>query len=75
MSWLKKNLKLSWIAAEDYPALTEIRFRRAEHPSESWEYVRKTLIPNLQNLQLFSLLINTFNPFILNAVAESDKRH
>lgn len=55
MSWLKNNLKLSWIAAEDYPALTEIRFRRAERPSESWEYVRKTLLPNFTESAAVSL--------------------
>ncbi|KAM9358382.1 interleukin-12 receptor subunit beta-2 [Symphorus nematophorus] len=37
MSWLKNNLSLSWIAAEKDPALAEVRFRRHEHPTESWE--------------------------------------
>ncbi|XP_037627105.1 interleukin-12 receptor subunit beta-1 isoform X1 [Sebastes umbrosus] len=37
MSWLKNNLNLSWPAAEKHPALAEIRFRRDEHPTESWE--------------------------------------
>ncbi|KAM8744687.1 uncharacterized protein il12rb1 isoform 2-T2 [Acanthopagrus schlegelii] len=37
MSWLKNNLSLSWSAAEEYPALAEVRFRRHDHPTDSWE--------------------------------------
>lgn len=37
MSWLKNNLSLSWTAAEKRPALAEVRFRRDEWPTESWE--------------------------------------
>ncbi|XP_030288211.1 interleukin-6 receptor subunit beta-like isoform X3 [Sparus aurata] len=37
MSWLKNNLSLSWTAVEEYPALAEVRFRRLEHPTDSWE--------------------------------------
>ncbi|XP_073332158.1 interleukin-6 receptor subunit beta isoform X2 [Pagrus major] len=37
MSWLKNNLSLSWKAAEKYPALAEVRFRRHERPTDSWE--------------------------------------
>ncbi|XP_034385768.1 interleukin-12 receptor subunit beta-1 [Cyclopterus lumpus] len=36
MSWFKNNLNLSWIAAEEYPALAEIRFRRNGNPTEPW---------------------------------------
>ncbi|XP_068591019.1 leukemia inhibitory factor receptor [Cebidichthys violaceus] len=42
MSWFKNNLNLRWIAAEMYPALAEIRFRRSEHPTESWEKLQRT---------------------------------
>ncbi|XP_068599590.1 uncharacterized protein il12rb1 [Brachionichthys hirsutus] len=37
MSWLNTNLTLSWTAAEDHPALAEVRLRPYEHPTESWE--------------------------------------
>lgn len=47
MSWLKNNLNLSWIAAEKHPALAEIRFRRDEQPTESWEKVRQIVLPYL----------------------------
>ncbi|XP_060890793.1 interleukin-12 receptor subunit beta-2, partial [Labrus mixtus] len=36
MSWVKDNLNLRWKAAENYPALAEVRFRRHGHPNESW---------------------------------------
>ncbi|XP_071380690.1 interleukin-6 receptor subunit beta isoform X2 [Centroberyx affinis] len=36
VSWLKNNLSLSWKAAEEQPALAEVRFRR-EDTTESWE--------------------------------------
>ncbi|XP_075944284.1 oncostatin-M-specific receptor subunit beta isoform X1 [Anarhichas minor] len=42
MSWIKNNLNLTWIAAEMYPALAEIRFRRNEHPTESWGKLQRT---------------------------------
>ncbi|XP_010752539.3 oncostatin-M-specific receptor subunit beta isoform X2 [Larimichthys crocea] len=37
MSWLRNNLRLRWRAAENESALAEVRFRRDEHPKESWE--------------------------------------
>lgn len=46
MSWLKNNLSLSWSAAEEYPALAEVRFRRHEHPTDSWETVRQISLLN-----------------------------
>ncbi|KAK9519475.1 hypothetical protein VZT92_022202 [Zoarces viviparus] len=42
MSWFKNDLNLTWIAAEMAPALAEIRFRRNEHPTESWGELKRT---------------------------------
>lgn len=50
MSWLRNNLRLRWRAAENESALAEVRFRRDEHPKESWESVRTILLPTLMNL-------------------------
>nr|XP_020512174.1 leukemia inhibitory factor receptor-like isoform X1 [Labrus bergylta] len=36
ISRVKDNLKLRWKAAENYPALAEVRFRRHGHPNVSW---------------------------------------
>uniref|UniRef100_A0A3Q1FVZ9 Fibronectin type-III domain-containing protein n=1 Tax=Acanthochromis polyacanthus TaxID=80966 RepID=A0A3Q1FVZ9_9TELE len=40
VSWLKKNLSLSWQAAEKYPARAEVWFRPYARPTESWKQVR-----------------------------------
>nr|XP_046247904.1 leukemia inhibitory factor receptor isoform X1 [Scatophagus argus] len=37
VSWVENNLSLSWTAAEKYPALVEVLFRRDESPTELWE--------------------------------------
>ncbi|XP_070816930.1 leukemia inhibitory factor receptor [Chaetodon trifascialis] len=42
MSWLKNNLTLSWKAAEKHPASAEVRLRRHERPTESWNRTRHT---------------------------------
>ncbi|XP_042273843.1 interleukin-12 receptor subunit beta-2 [Thunnus maccoyii] len=42
VSWLKNNLSLVWRAAEKYPALAEVWFRRDKHPIESWEKRKMT---------------------------------
>lgn len=45
MSWSQNNLTLSWTVVEGHPALAEVRYRRNEHPTESWEYVSSVLLP------------------------------
>lgn len=40
MSWLKGDLILGWMAAEDHPALAEVRFRVVKRLLETWEIVR-----------------------------------
>ncbi|XP_029684184.1 leukemia inhibitory factor receptor isoform X3 [Takifugu rubripes] len=37
MSWLKGDLILGWTAAQDHPALAEVRFRVHERLTETWE--------------------------------------
>ncbi|CAJ1060833.1 interleukin-12 receptor subunit beta-2 isoform X1 [Xyrichtys novacula] len=37
MSWEKDNLHLNWRAAEDHPALAEVRFLQHGDPTGSWE--------------------------------------
>ena len=69
VSWLKNNLSLVWRAAEKYPALAEVWFRRDKHPIESWEKVRHNcdLLSNLSKSllclkKMFVILYNHFNP-------------
>uniref|UniRef100_A0A671V1S4 Fibronectin type-III domain-containing protein n=1 Tax=Sparus aurata TaxID=8175 RepID=A0A671V1S4_SPAAU len=54
MSWLKNNLSLSWTAVEEYPALAEVRFRRLEHPTDSWETIQQAGSVIVVNLLKFT---------------------
>lgn len=46
MSWSKGNLILGWTAAQDHPALAEVRFQVLERLTETWEIVRLFLSPD-----------------------------
>ncbi|XP_044056507.1 uncharacterized protein il12rb1 isoform X2 [Siniperca chuatsi] len=58
MSWLNNNLHLSWTAAEKHPAIAEIRFRRYERPTESWENRLITINTTDETLMYQVIVVN-----------------
>ncbi|XP_017268887.1 interleukin-12 receptor subunit beta-1 isoform X2 [Kryptolebias marmoratus] len=52
--WSGNNLSLSWLAAEEHPALAEVWFRQYEHPTESWE---KRLINTTDEASMYKVIV------------------
>ncbi|XP_051803702.1 uncharacterized protein LOC110950096 [Acanthochromis polyacanthus] len=60
VSWLKKNLSLSWQAAEKYPARAEVWFRPYARPTESWKQLER--IANTTNEALnYQIVVENLN--------------
>ncbi|XP_056894821.1 interleukin-12 receptor subunit beta-1-like isoform X2 [Takifugu flavidus] len=61
MSWLKGDLILGWTAAQDHPALAEVRFRVHERLAETWEtrMANTSLINSTYQMTVENLLKHT----------------